>query len=368
MPEERLAAFRPGRVSLNRPAATLLNMLACNQPAGGARSGFQANRAHTGAVLLTAVISLLAGAGCATRTPRPLTIHSPRPGGAAPAGSAGRGQLRLLTFNVWGLPAWLNGASPQRFPRIAEGLTRLQPDLVTFQEVWTHRALQAVPATDGWWVARASRSRWVFRRNGLVTLSRHPIVGGEFRPFHNARLPDALVSKGALKTTIELPAGVRVNLWNVHLQAGPADAVRCRQIAELAAWVRAADDGQVADLVAGDFNCGPGSVSYRQLIECIGPGESEISHHQPMITYLSPEAGGDAPDALDHLFVRLRSPLESVRVLPELAFTAPTPQDRLSDHFGMLVGLRLDSAAPQLVRQKPASPPLAGLTTRIADN
>lgn len=317
--------------------------------------------------LIAGIASLLAGTGCASHAPRPLVIQSPRVEPTAlPAGTKNI-EIKLVTFNVWGLPSWINGASPNRFGRIAGQLQTLNPDVAVLQEVWTRDAQKCAPIGQDWWTAQAARSHSIFRRTGLMTLSRHPIVGGEFRPFRSAVLPDALVTKGALKTTLELEPGVRVNLWNVHLQAGEssrAARIRCRQIAQLATWVREAEDGQVADLVAGDFNSAPESEPYQRLLESIGPGALELSHSQPICTFDGMNPDGPRHLALDHVFVHLRQPALSLRANPELTFTAAQRQDRLSDHCGLLVGLRL---APALNVKEDVRPDLAAIRHRPAD-
>ena len=300
---------------------------------------------------LAATFLLLATVGCASHASRPLVVRLPSVKPDAPLAEARRVELKLVTFNVWGLPSWINGASSKRFNRIAGELDLLHPDVVTLQEVWTATAAGAVPTADGWWVAKAARSQFPFHRTGLITMSCHPIVGGEFRPFHSARLPDSLVSKGALKTTIELASGVRVNVWNVHLQAGEssgADRIRCRQIKQLARWVEGSEDGQVADMVAGDFNCSPGSVRYAQLVEGIGPSALELSESKPFCTYDGANPDGNVHLAVDHIFVRVRQPMKPLQAEAEATFAASRREDRLSDHYGVLVGLRLDSATTEV--------------------
>ena len=74
--------------------------------------------------------------------------------------------LRLLTFNVWGLPAWLGNSSSARFDRIATELDREAPDLVLLQEVWTARAGRSLPVKAEWSVATGRRSPWLCRRWG----------------------------------------------------------------------------------------------------------------------------------------------------------------------------------------------------------
>lgn len=297
--------------------------------------------------LVAGLILPLAAAGCANHNPRPLSIQSPPAALRQTTTAREQIELKLATFNVWGLPAWINGASPERFLRIARELETAAPDFAVLQEVWTRRAQASAPAGTNWWIARAAQSQSVFRRCGLVTASRHPIVGGEFHPFRCARLPDAIVSKGALKTTIELEPGLRVNLWNVHLQAGEsasAERARCRQIDELAAWVRNAEDGQIADLVAGDFNCEPGTLPYQRLQETIGAGALELGGRNAFCTYDGMKPGGHEHLALDHVLIRLRQPMQTVQASPEVAFASDRVEDRLSDHFGVMVGLSLTAS------------------------
>jgi endonuclease/exonuclease/phosphatase family metal-dependent hydrolase len=280
-------------------------------------------------------------AGCATQGPRPLSFHAPPNPAAGGAPAAEDLRLSLVTFNVWGLPAWLNRAGTERFPRIADELERSEPDLIALQEVWTRKAMAAVPRSDRWWRAVPARSKAFWRRSGLVTLSRHRIAGGEFRPFRAARFPDGLVTKGALKTTIELEDGRRLNLWNVHFQSGGAARARMRQVEELAGWVRQAEDGQIADLVAGDFNCEPGSAEFAHLSRYLGPGELELSEQRPFATYDAAARRRGIGLSLDHLFIRPRAPLMRVAADPRAVLAGDRPHAPFSDHLGVRVGLSL---------------------------
>ena len=98
--------------------------------------------------------------------------------------------LRLVTFNVWGLPSWMTGARSGRYPEIARELERLNPDIILLQEAWTAEARKSAPATGRWAIARAARQHTFFQQSGLMTLSRFPILGGEFYPFTRAAFPD----------------------------------------------------------------------------------------------------------------------------------------------------------------------------------
>jgi endonuclease/exonuclease/phosphatase family metal-dependent hydrolase len=170
-----------------------------------------------------------------------------------------------------------------------------------------------------------------------VTLSKHPIVGGGFFPFSDASFSDSLVSKGALKTTIELADGVRTNLWNVHLQAGDADGVRSRQVSQLLSWVQHAEDGQVADLVGGDFNCTADSAEYKRLAELLGHNSLQLGGIAPFPTYDGLSGNINDFCSLDYLFVRPHPSLTIMCAVPRAVFAADDL--RLSDHMGVAVEL-----------------------------
>jgi len=207
------------------------------------------------------------------------------------------------------------------------------------------KALERVVPEDGpWHVATTPRPKCVFRRNGLAILSVHPIVAGEFRAFRSSAFPDLLVNKGVLKVTVELPGRGRVNVWNVHLQSQGAERTRAEQIEELIGWVEEADEGQVLDLIAGDFNCLPGSVHHRRLCEAFGssvrPGGS--ADYFPTWDGLSDDPS--RAKTLDYVFIRKRAGAGRLQSRTEPAFTAAAVGQRCSDHLGVMAELEFGRA------------------------
>src|SRR5215472_13595444 len=99
----------------------------------------------------------------------------------------------------------MTGAASGRYPRIARELERLDPDIILLQEAWTSNARKAVPTNGLWAIARGAGQHTFFQQNGLIILSKFPIVGGEFYPFSRAAFPDRFVNKGALKVTVQIP-------------------------------------------------------------------------------------------------------------------------------------------------------------------
>jgi endonuclease/exonuclease/phosphatase family metal-dependent hydrolase len=250
--------------------------------------------------------------------------------------------LKLVTYNVWGLPSWMTGARHGRYLRIARELERLDPDIIFLQEAWTGEARKAAPAHSRWSIARAAGQHTFFQQCGLLTLSRFPILGGDFYPFSRAAFPDSFVNKGALKVTVRLPGGQVLNVWNVHLQDGGSPELRESQVRELVARVQAAQDGQVADVVGGDFNCTPESRLCRELAQSLGPTVQQLSGRDPFVTWDGMSSDPGAGQTLDHIFIRQRVPAEAPRATQRVAFTAASLEQRLSDHLGIEAWINLN--------------------------
>ena len=92
-----------------------------------------------------ACLALIIGVdGCASSRPTPLLVEHQVL--AAPASGSSKGlSLKLVTYNIWGLPSWMTGARPGRYPRIARELERLDPDIILLQEAWTAKAAFRLP-------------------------------------------------------------------------------------------------------------------------------------------------------------------------------------------------------------------------------
>jgi endonuclease/exonuclease/phosphatase family metal-dependent hydrolase len=288
-------------------------------------------------------LALLLGAGCASHRPAPLLVEGPMM--AAPAACSEDGvRFKLVTYNIWGLPSWMTGARPGRYPRIARELERLNPDIILLQEAWTAKARKSAPASGRWAIARAAGQHTFFQQNGLVTLSKFPILGGEFYPFSRAAFPDRFVNKGVLKVTVRLAGGQAFNVWNVHLQEGDWPEIRLSQVRELLSHVQAAEDDQVADLVGGDFNCTPESPLCRELVNSLGPSVQQLGGADPFVTWDGLSAKRCTGQTIDHIFIRKRTTLQNLQAIPRVAFTTPRLAERLSDHLGIEAVVNLSPA------------------------
>ena len=175
--------------------------------------------------------------------------------------------------------------------------------------------------------------------------------------------------KGVLKTTLRLPDGQVLNVWNVHLQDAGQVGVRRLQIDQLIARVHEAEDGQIADLVGGDFNSTPETPLYRELETALGPSVQTLGGIRPFVTWDGLSSKPGAGQTLDYIFVRPRVTLEQMRAVPEIAFFARNRRDRLSDHFGIAAEVNLAPASvlAKLPTPVPVSLPLpAAVPKRVS--
>jgi len=306
--------------------------------AASSRTGIAAASAVTAVVILSRAALLLAPlllAGCFVPAPKHTrTWHPTRYPSVGQTPGDGT-NLRLISYNVWGLPAWLNRTSPTRYARMADALEQQNQHIVLLQEVWSRRAREAIPAGSDWAVVSGPNTGCFFQRHGLVSLSRFKVLAAEFMPFRRASWPDSMVKKGALKITVDIGDSRILNVWNVHLQAGPAPRTRSAQIAQLIDWVERSDDDQVADVIAGDFNCTPGSAEYDQLRRRFG---SDIQRQHPPFHFATYNGRSSKPGqarTLDFVFVRPRRADLTCAGHTRPLFDAVRPEERLSDHLGL---------------------------------
>jgi endonuclease/exonuclease/phosphatase (EEP) superfamily protein YafD len=175
---------------------------------------------------------------------------------AEPSSAPGAVELRVVTYNTHGLPAWIAGDDPERrFPLIGRLLDAY--DLAVVQEDFYHHELLLGAIT----LPLRARGN---ERSGLTTLARLPaeeLVETEAEPYGTCSgwilgANDCLADKGFLRTRVALPNGARVDFVNTHLDAGGADAdreARRAQLAILAERLRRASAG-VPLVVGGDLN------------------------------------------------------------------------------------------------------------------
>lgn len=186
---------------------------------------------------------------------------------AADARDLDGGRLRVVSYNVHGLPSLITG--DDTLGRQREIAPRLEPfDVVGLQEDFMddgHRLLTGA-------ATHPTRLRFAdlvgpdrFYGSGLTLLARAPVVlrrHEHFEAFHG-RLDagaDGLASKGFQLVRLRLAPGVELDVYNTHMDAGGAagdQAARAEQAAQLARCMRDVS-GDRAILLLGDTNLSAG--------------------------------------------------------------------------------------------------------------
>ena len=227
------------------------------------------------------LVSLLIGLSACL----PHAVH--RPGSeAALVPCAGEACLRILTWNVHGIP--FMAPRPQaRLANVAAKIREQRPDVVLLQEVWAHAYARQLARDLGgaYDVVAATGCGRPFPCGGLVVLVRiasgwRPsaptfVAYGDSAPWYRLAEWDGIAKKGFL--TVELArADAALVVVDTHLQTEYArhgrdySDVRRRQLEQLSATL--ATFAGRAVVVGGDFNTAPGEWSglYESHLAALG--------------------------------------------------------------------------------------------------
>jgi endonuclease/exonuclease/phosphatase family metal-dependent hydrolase len=162
-------------------------------------------------------------------------------------------ELKILDLNMWLLPAPIASDQKKRLQRFIKLVKRLNPDIITLQEVWLRGYIKFIRKNLPGYHLRCP-SKGFFNKSGLVTLSKKKPAGFSFQKYAKqkgqSRL-EKLATKGYL--TIKIHFAKRwFNLVNTHLHSqAPKSKKRIteRQFETLMILTQKGDW-----IVCGDFN------------------------------------------------------------------------------------------------------------------
>lgn len=165
-----------------------------------------------------------------------------------------KGVLKVLTYNVAGLPQRLSSAkTPRHTSMIQIGAAINGYDFVNVQEDFNYNIQLYSENLHPYKTAHRGKAIW---GDGLNTFSNFTIY--EFRriAWKNCNGADCLTPKGFTLARVGLAKGVLLDVYNVHATAGVsrlASNARRKNLLQLAEYIRTHSKDK-AMLVMGDFN------------------------------------------------------------------------------------------------------------------
>jgi endonuclease/exonuclease/phosphatase family metal-dependent hydrolase len=269
-------------------------------------------------------------------------------------------QLKVVTYNIWGLPSPLL-RHPERFNDLANTLNTLDADIILIQEAFTKRARALTQLSNFRYFAWGPSSKLLHFSSGLLVLSKYPILETQTMTYSKCGGFDCFANKGALYARVLLPDGKMISVFDTHLNANGHSAVRYHQASELITFVRRYSSGLPA-IVGGDFNGDKPSflnTFVRTLTARNAHAEFVHEHHDVSKEELdgftanpriNPFLNATDPSyRLDHIFLidgtrdgdRAPSAQENWKILNDQVILNGRDTKILSDHLGVRVTVDL---------------------------
>jgi endonuclease/exonuclease/phosphatase family metal-dependent hydrolase len=244
-------------------------------------------------------------------------------------------RLRVLTWNVWGLPAVSTNLVP-RMEALPAAIAKLDPDLVLLQEIWFEsdglRVQEGLKRHGYRYFSHLAHTE--YGMTGLFTASKLPLRPVGFLPFASGRIGHSIwhlewiASKGVGSFLVQTPLG-DVQVQNTHLQAqyetDTYDAERLSQVSEIALMQK----GTALPLVlGGDFNTGSEELPRKALLDLVALRDTTPSPRPDTIFVR------DGGTVAIHLVESREMPMDPVHL--DNGVVAP-----LSDHPAVVADLEL---------------------------
>lgn len=178
--------------------------------------------------------------------------------------------LKLLTFNVWGLPVWLPKIDKvKRYKSIPDSISSICADIVCLQEAFDPkldiRIINEMKNTGYYYnndYFCTKNLLLIFRKDcfgGLMTFSRYPILWEYYFPHliqAEMKVDEKIGMKGFLITKIQSPWGGMI-VVNIHLYSGRSNRdenIRLNQIKYLMFKLDSLSVANQPIIIQGDLN------------------------------------------------------------------------------------------------------------------
>ena len=248
-------------------------------------------------------------------------------------------RLRVLTWNVWGLPA-VSTNLEARMAALPAAIAKLDPDVILLQELWAESdgdRLKRGLERHGYRYA-SHLAHTEYGMTGLFAAAKRPLKNVGFLPFASGRIGHSfwhlewIASKGVGTFLVQTPVG-EVEVQNTHLQAQyDTDAYDAERLSQASQILLMHQDWARPLVLGGDFNTGSGEPPRQALCD---------------LDALSDATPSPRPDTI---FVR-SGKTTRVRILEaRQALTEPVRLENgvtaeLSDHPAVVVDLELTTCS-----------------------
>jgi endonuclease/exonuclease/phosphatase family metal-dependent hydrolase len=259
-------------------------------------------------------------------------------------------KLRILSWNVHGLPWPITSDRALRMQRIGERMVAEKPDVAVIQEAWPGTITPLLAAAPGY-SAHYVESGLGSPAGGLAIFVRHGADWSldetslrfraftSYAPWHRLWEGDAIAGKGALfAALVHRTSQKRLWIAATHLQARYGLLhyvdVRLAQLRELGTWLR---DFEESVVIAGDFNTPSGEEAVYPALAALGIDISVRERERTGVGTKVPTTAWSLPAWIDYVLVRpgsMRYRRSKVRLIQNERMDVP-----YSDHSALVADI-----------------------------
>jgi hypothetical protein len=265
----------------------------------------------------------------------------------------GEMELRILSYNIWGLPGVIGrGNDHSRYRDIGKALAKRRaegtaPQVVAVQEAFARQSWDLVEEAGYPYVAIGPPGRGMRMSSGLLYLSEYPITFLSEMVFDDCSNVDCFARKGIHHVQIEIPGlPLPIEMYNTHMQASYSEppssstqAARYRQIMQANDFVWDTQDRNSLRFFVGDFNF---RTSYSEY-GFYGNTAPIYKNAAELCTFVYICSGSDDPERtwrrdIDHQYYMPGedevTPIAVRPIFYERNFRERVNGRKLSDHYG----------------------------------
>lgn len=264
--------------------------------------------------------------------------------------------LRALSYNVWGLPKpfLVKGSRLRDIARLAPSLNA---DVIGFEETFAAKAKVLARMPEYPFLAYGPGKKGIRQSSGLLIASKFPIVQSAALVYHACAGVDCLSRKGVAYARVAVPGFGEVDVFVTHMNSAGSQFVRLAQVQEMSHFVEEYSSPDRPMILMGDFNYEPDGAAYWETAAVMGlrDTQTEFVASHPELPELEREAltwdprinknAKGRPRKLDYVWIRDSSSAHVETVRTRRVFDAPVSGRFLSDHFGLMVDVELESRA-----------------------